>query len=142
MHRYALGAASICLLGLFALPAPGADPPAGKEKIRTGKVFRLGDVETQREATGRPWLEFLTVPDMSMGVYALSAGEEDRQTPHLEDEVYLVMKGKAVVNIAGERTPVGPGSIIYVVKGVEHKFEDIEEDLEVLVVFSVGKEGP
>jgi mannose-6-phosphate isomerase-like protein (cupin superfamily) len=142
MHRPVMGAVSIGLLGLLALGARGEEPPAGREPIRTGKVFRLEEVEAQREQTGRPWLEFLTVPDLSLGLYALAAGEEDLQTPHLEDEVYLVVKGKAVVVIAGERTPVGPGSIVYVVKGIEHRFEDIEEDLEVLVLFSVGKEGP
>jgi mannose-6-phosphate isomerase-like protein (cupin superfamily) len=46
------------------------------------------------------------------------------------------------VVIDGERTPVEAGSIIYVVKGVEHRFEDVEEDLEALVLFAVGKEGP
>jgi mannose-6-phosphate isomerase-like protein (cupin superfamily) len=139
MRKCSVGIILTCLVGLLALPARGADAPAGQETIRTGKVFRLEEVEAERQGTGRPWLEFLTVPDLSLGLYALAAGEEDLQTPHLEDEVYLVVKGKAVVVIAGEKTPVEPGSIIYVVKGVEHKFEDLEGDLEVLALFAVGK---
>jgi mannose-6-phosphate isomerase-like protein (cupin superfamily) len=139
MRRLLVVAAVVCSAGSWAVGVPGADPPPGFEAIPEGKVFVLADEAARREETGRPWLEFLTVPDLSMGIYALPVGEKDLQKPHLQDEIYVVTKGKAVVVIGEERTPVAAGSIIYVAKGVEHRFEDIEEDLETLVLFAVGK---
>jgi mannose-6-phosphate isomerase-like protein (cupin superfamily) len=56
--------------------------------------------------------------------------------PHTEDEVYYVIEGRGTITVAGERRPVGPGSIVFVAIGVEHHFHDIEEDLKVLVFWA------
>ena len=52
------------------------------------------------------------------------------------DEVYLVVAGRAVLDIAGVRTSVASGSIAYLPAGVPHRFLDITEDPRVLAVFS------
>lgn len=79
--------------------------------------------------------EFLRVPSMSCSVYHLPAGSKDMQSPHLEDEVYVVLSGKAVLEIDGQRNQVGRGSILYVKSNTEHSFFDIEEDLTVIAFF-------
>jgi mannose-6-phosphate isomerase-like protein (cupin superfamily) len=99
--------------------------PIGLETVR----------ERLREADD-PYLEFLREPSMSLGLYRIPAGEPDRQTPHTEDEVYLVTAGRASIEIAGELRPVVAGDVVFVEKHVEHRFVDIEEDLETLVVFA------
>ncbi len=40
------------------------------------------------------------------------------------------------VEVAGERRPVQPGSIVFVAKAVAHRFVEIEEDLSILVFFA------
>jgi mannose-6-phosphate isomerase-like protein (cupin superfamily) len=92
-------------------------------------------VETAR-AAGDQWREFLRVGMFSAGVYRLAAGEVDRQTPHAEDELYYVFRGRAGLEIEGELQAVEPGSIVFVAKRAEHRFVDIVEDLELLVVFA------
>ena len=84
----------------------------------------------------KPYLEFLKVPDLSMGLYVLPAGGVDPQSPHTEDEVYYVVSGRAHIQVADESRAVQAGSIVYVAKNVEHCFHSIEEELTVLVFFA------
>ena len=98
--------------------------------------FELSQLAFKREQSGQLYLEFLRAATLGAGVYELHAGDTDPQQPHTEDEVYYVAKGRASIQVDGESTPVGPGTIIFVEAGVEHRFHSIEEDLTVLVVFA------
>jgi mannose-6-phosphate isomerase-like protein (cupin superfamily) len=91
---------------------------------------------SERAQSGRAYLEFLRVPALSAGLYELPAGRTDPQQPHSEDEVYYVARGRAQIRVAGEDRAVGPGSVVFVAAGVEHRFHSIEEDLAVLVFFA------
>lgn len=82
------------------------------------------------------YVEFLRISEMSSGLYVLAAGEVDPQHPHREDEIYVVLSGAARFTGAGETTTVGPGSVIFVPALEEHRFHDITERLEVVVVFA------
>ena len=99
-------------------------------------AFELTTLEAQRSAGGRPYLEFLRVPALSVGLYTLEAGAVDGQSPHTEDEVYVVMTGRARITVGDEVRDVGPGSVVYVAATVPHRFHDITERLEILVVFA------
>ncbi len=99
-------------------------------------AFDLAELSRQREATDKPYLEFLRVPDLSLGLYQLPAGSADPQSPHTEDEVYYVVSGSAQISVAGEDCPVKAGSVVYVAKNIEHRFHSIEEALQVLVFFA------
>jgi mannose-6-phosphate isomerase-like protein (cupin superfamily) len=80
--------------------------------------------------------EWVRSQALSAGVYRLGAGAVDDQSPHREDEVYVVTAGSAALDVDGVRTPVGPGAVAYVPRGVPHRFVDITEALEVQVVFA------
>ena len=86
--------------------------------------------------SGEPYLEFLRVPSLSVGLYVLPAGASDPQQPHTEDEVYHVVSGKGHIRVGAEDRAVGAGTVVFVEAGVEHRFYDIEEDLTVLVFFA------
>lgn len=100
------------------------------------QTFELAQLISQREAGNKLYLEFLKVPDLSMGLYVLPAGGTDPQSPHTEDEVYYVVSGRARIRVADEDRAVQAGSIVYVAKNVEHKFHSIAEELTVLVFFA------
>lgn len=96
------------------------------------------DVETldsTRRAAGELYHEFLSVPDLSGGLYVLEAGAIDPQSPHTEDELYVVMEGFGRIVVGDEDRRVGPGSVIFVPAGVPHRFVDIAERLVTLVAF-------
>ena len=100
------------------------------------QAFDLTQLISQRKASDKLYLEFLKVPDLSMGLYVLPTGGLDTQSPHTEDEVYYIVNGRAKIQVADEDRDVGAGSIVYVAKNVEHHFHSIEEELTVIVFFA------
>ena len=100
------------------------------------QTFNLTDLVAESERAGQRWREFLRVPSLSMGLYRLTAGQADEQQPHSEDEVYVVIGGKAFFRAGGQEQAVAPGSVIFVERTAEHQFVDITEDLTVLVFFA------
>ena len=64
----------------------------------------------------------------------------DPQQPHTRDEVYVVVSGRGHFRNGPRRHPFGPGDLLFVPAGVEHRFEDFTEDLVVWVIF-YGPEG-
>ncbi len=99
-------------------------------------VFELRELLEQAAREEQRYLEFLRVPDLSVGLYQLAAGEADPQSPHQEDEVYYVISGRAQIQVGDEIRLVQAGSIVYVAAEVPHKFVNIEEDLQILVFFA------
>lgn len=100
------------------------------------KAFEVAELKAQQQAEQRPYLEFIRQTSMSAGLYVLPAGGVDRQKPHAEDELYYVVSGRGVINVAGEDRAVQAGSIVFVAAGVEHYFHFIDEDLTILVLFA------
>lgn len=92
-------------------------------------------LEAARRAADRRYLEFLRVPDLSAGLYVLEAGAADPQSPHDEDEVYVVMQGRSRFRAGDTAQEVGPGSVLFVPARLQHRFLDVRERLEVLVFF-------
>ncbi|GII04260.1 cupin domain-containing protein [Planobispora takensis] len=81
------------------------------------------------------WVEHLKVADLSVGTYCIPAGGTDGQSPHTEDEIYVVTTGRARIVTPSGEAEVGPGAVIFVPAGEEHRFADVTEDLALLVVF-------
>jgi ribosomal protein S18 acetylase RimI-like enzyme/quercetin dioxygenase-like cupin family protein len=100
------------------------------------QMFDRDRLLAEREKSNRPWLEFLRVPSLSMGIYHLKAGQPDTQQPHTEDEVYFVLGGQALFRAGKEERAVGPGTLIFLKRAVEHCFYNVTENLTVLVFFA------
>ncbi|MCC6943475.1 MAG: cupin domain-containing protein [Thermomicrobiales bacterium] len=98
--------------------------------------YVLTEILAEHAATGAMWHEFLRVPDLSVGVYVVPAGGDDPQSPHNEDEVYVVLSGKGMLRAGDDEYAVEPGSVLYVAKQVPHHFHDVTEALRVLVFFA------
>ncbi len=73
-------------------------------------------------------------PGLEIGVYVLVAPEPDRQQPHEDDEVYVVLEGSGVLEVEGERAELREGHAVYVPAWAEHRFSAYEQ-LSVLVIF-------
>jgi mannose-6-phosphate isomerase-like protein (cupin superfamily) len=85
--------------------------------------------------------EFLRVPALSAGIYVLPVGSRDPQTPHQEDEIYFVVRGRAKVRLGKEERDVREGDVIFVEKRFDHRFIHVEEELVLLVVFAPAESG-
>ena len=98
--------------------------------------WRIPSIDEQRAKLGKRYLEFLRSPAMSAGVYVLAAGSTDPQSPHHEDELYYVVRGRGRMRVGSENQSVEAGSVIFVEKEIEHRFYDVAEELLVLVFFA------
>src|SRR5690242_8497432 len=73
-------------------------------------------------------------PGLEIGVYVLVAPEPDRQQPHADDEVYVVLEGRGMLEVEGAKTELHEGNAIFVPAGADHRFSGYEQ-LCVLVIF-------
>ena len=73
-------------------------------------------------------------PGLELGVYVLVAPEPDRQQPHADDEVYVVLEGTGVLDVEGRRIELEEGNAVFVPAGADHRFSAYEH-LSVLVIF-------
>jgi mannose-6-phosphate isomerase-like protein (cupin superfamily) len=64
----------------------------------------------------------------------------DPQTPHSQDEVYVVAQGSGDFVCGGERQSFGTKDVLFAAAGVEHRFENFSDDFAVWVFF-YGPEG-
>lgn len=103
--------------------------------VNDWRVFEPDELLEKVAGSEARYFEFLKVPSMSVGIYRLPAGSRDMQAPHLEDEVYHVIEGKARLRVGEKVHDIRPGSVLFVRATMEHSFFDIEEDLVVLAFF-------
>jgi len=57
------------------------------------------------------------------------------QSPHEQDELYVIMQGHGVLFYDGKRDSVAAGDAIFIAAGTEHHFESFSKDLAVWVIF-------
>lgn len=65
----------------------------------------------------------------------------NEQSPHEQDELYVVVQGSGVLFHDGRRDPFSAGDAMFIAAGVDHRFEDFTEDLTVWVAFYGPKGG-
>lgn len=99
------------------------------------QAWEAAELDAARAEAGRLYHEFLSVPDLSGGIYALDAGATDPQSPHTEDELYVVLSGRATITVGDESRDVSAGSLVFVPAHAPHRFHDITERLVLVVVF-------
>ena len=97
-------------------------------------AFGVRSVAERLRSNGGGYSIIHTSPGVELGVYVLVAPEPDRQQPHEDDEVYVVLDGSGVLEVSGESVPVGEGDAVFVEAGAEHRFTAYEQ-LAVLVIF-------
>lgn len=119
------------LLGMLSLAAV-----ADSDETPTMLKYSIDELAEENSKTDLPYLNFMRVESMSTYLYELPAGATDMQNPHDQDEIYYVVRGRATAVVEDTTTPVAPGDILFVKKNAVHKFIDITEDLQLLVVFA------
>lgn len=100
------------------------------------KIFELTALKSLQESKGERYFEFLRESAMSAGLYTLAPDAADPQLPHREDELYVVLAGRAVLDVDGTGHPVSTGAVCYVPAAARHHFHTITEELRVLVLFA------
>ncbi len=111
----------------------GAKELAGKRRMTVGEAVE------QLPGPGGEWFaKMLEHGSMEVEVYA--PRDKDLQEPHTRDELYVVVTGTGDFVNGAERHPFGPGDVLFVPAGVEHRFENFTDDFATWVIF-YGPEG-
>jgi mannose-6-phosphate isomerase-like protein (cupin superfamily) len=97
--------------------------------------FDVSDVNERLKASGGGYEIVHESPGLEVGVYVLAAPEPDRQQPHKDDELYVVLEGSGVLEVEGLSTPLREGHALFVEAGAEHRFTGYE-GLSLLVIFA------
>jgi mannose-6-phosphate isomerase-like protein (cupin superfamily) len=103
--------------------------------IPSPHAFEVATVAQRLRSAGGGYETVHESPGLELGVYVLVAPEPDRQQPHADDEVYVVLEGNGVLEIEGRAVAIGEGQALFVPAGAEHCFSAYEH-LAVLVVFT------
>lgn len=101
--------------------------------LRSG-VFRLGDAQARIPGPAGEHSTSL----LRRGTLEVKLSLPVRpnvQTPHEQDEVYVITRGHGVLVHDGRRDRCAAGDLAFVGAGVEHHFEDFSDDLAVWVLF-------
>src|SRR5438093_9707550 len=99
-------------------------------------AFDVRELVRRRSGDDHAYEDFFRSERLSLGIALWPVGSVDTQQPHPEDEVYYVVEGRGRIRVGEEDREVGPGTLVYVAAGVEHRFHGVEDDLRVLVFWS------
>jgi mannose-6-phosphate isomerase-like protein (cupin superfamily) len=102
--------------------------------IATAHAFEIEQARRELDETGGYAIVHES-PGLEVGVYVLVAPEPDRQQPHEDDELYVVLDGRGTLEVEGETFDVKPGSAVFVPARADHRFTGYE-GLSVLVIFA------
>lgn len=58
-----------------------------------------------------------------------------QQTPHAQDEIYFIIRGRGLLVHGSKRDAFESGDIVFVAAGTEHQFENATGDLALWRVF-------
>ena len=109
--------------------------PAPRSALLAAVPFDVERAAKRLEASGGGYEIVHTSPGLELGVNVLSAPEPDHQEPHEDDEVYVVLDGRGVLDVDGTPTPLEPGQAVFVPAGARHQFTGYDH-LSVLVIFA------
>ena len=95
------------------------------------RVIRLADAQPGPD--GKRSVSFLRgTLDVKL---AMPPARPNRQTPHTQDEIYVVVRGRGILIHEGMRDAFESGDLLFVAAGTEHHFEEFDEDLAIWRVF-------
>src|SRR5437867_9885596 len=104
------------------------------KEVRPVHAFEVAAVNERLSEAGGGYEIVHESAGLEVGVYSLVAPEPDRQQPHDDDELYMVLEGTGVLEVEGQQVPVKEGTAVFVEAGAEHRFTAYEH-LSVLVIF-------
>lgn len=88
---------------------------------------------TSKWPQGEPFTEVMRHGSMIVKIFAPRG--KDHQTPHEQDEVYLIKSGSAVFVREAKAERVAAGDVLFVGARAPHHFEQMSSDFVTWVVF-------
>lgn len=106
--------------------------------MQNKKVSLLEAIEQLKQEEERPFTVLMKHGTMSVEYFCPK--KVDTQTPHSQDELYVVARGHGFLNSDGESIECKAGDVLFVPAGMQHRFENFTDDFATWVIF-YGQEG-
>src|SRR5665213_2862841 len=97
------------------------------------EVALSGALSKLSAQSGALFLKMMEHGTMSVEIYRPL--KTDLQTPHLQDELYIVISGSGDFLNDGARTAFRQGHVLFVPAGIDHRFENFTDDFATWVIF-------
>ena len=98
--------------------------------------FKVTIEEAVQQLSNEKLHRFTTViKHGSMLVEYYAPKDKDLQTPHRQDELYVIATGKGIFYRDGEKINCKSGDVLFVPAGMKHHFEDFSSDFATWVIF-------
>jgi mannose-6-phosphate isomerase-like protein (cupin superfamily) len=107
-------------------------------KIVNGYLKVLTGMDQLPGPEGQRYIELFRHGSLTVELYAPRGN--DPQTPHTRDEIYVIIGGKGRFQLGKQETSFGPGDVLFVPAGEEHRFTEFGDDFATWVFF-YGPEG-
>lgn len=101
--------------------------------MKNKKAGLLEAIEQLKQETGKPFTMVMKHGTMSVEYFAPQ--KTDTQTPHQQDELYVIARGHGKFNRNGELIEYKAGDVLFVPAGMEHRFENFTDDFATWVIF-------
>ncbi len=95
-------------------------------------------IEQLRKETPLPYTVLMQQGSMSLEYFA--PDKIDIQTPHKQDELYIIVRGSGFFYRNDQIISFKAGDVLFVPAGMEHHFENFTDDFATWVIF-YGPEG-
>lgn len=89
--------------------------------------------ESAKYPDGEPFVTAIESGTMSVELFAPRG--DDLQEPHEQDELYLIIRGRATLHVGEDEIRCGEGDALMVPAGEPHRFSDISSDFMTWAVF-------
>jgi mannose-6-phosphate isomerase-like protein (cupin superfamily) len=90
-------------------------------------------LQSVRDSVDGLYAVLLENGSMELGYYKPIASDE--QSPHDQDEIYIVQTGHGTFLCGDQSIPFEPGDALFVAAGVDHRFVNFSDDFAAWVVF-------
>jgi len=97
-----------------------------------GKIS-LADAVARVQAEPVPYALLFERGDLAVELF-IPRGR-DAQSPHGQDELYLIQSGAAILDRNGERVSCNAGDVLYVPARMPHRFESHTSDFRTWVIY-------
>jgi mannose-6-phosphate isomerase-like protein (cupin superfamily) len=99
-----------------------------------GRVWDAFKVVETIDHSPQQFHRLLDRPDLVVGVLRIRPGGVDLQSAHQQDEVYAVVGGRGILRLGEQDHAVAPGSVVFVPRGIPHRFHGNKELLTLAYV--------
>jgi len=96
---------------------------------------RISFHEMLKGMEAAPGRAFVGLRHGTMRVLLYAPQMTDAQTPHTQDELYIIQSGHGQFRKGEAVRAFGPGDVIFVEAGAAHRFEDFSSDFAAWAVF-------